>query len=815
MKGRRRPIIEPHETGPWLLAHRYGACQVQYSAVRGGLRWKGLDLRRHTLLSRVRANAKRLMQPRYMWVLFAMWLAASAVAMSTMQNKMAVAREEHVSYTNFIDLSGRQRMLSQRIPLMVSSLHAGPSLEVPEESITSMLVEMEAAQEVFILADYDEANNPYAESIRAFIDGDEFSKRISDFTTAARNALDDPNQIVSLHITANNLLPYFERLTRLYETASLAADDKIGFLIDLGKILRIIFLVFLCIGVVLPAQRIINKTMKSKEGDLAKTVFAEKQSQTLLEQSPMCTKIIDLDYNLQYMSCAGITGLGIEDISKFYGKPYPLDFFPEAFKRGMTARLDEVKKTGSTATLEAAVVDIEGNEMWFHATIVPVFDDKDQLDYFLIVSADTTERHKTADALKAALTEAQAANVAKSEFLATMSHEIRTPMNGVLGMAELVLMSDLPDDVRDNVSVIQESGETLLAILSDILDLSKIEAGGVELRLLEMNVLETLADVSSLVRGQIEATEVSYTETIAEKLVSTSILGDTTRIRQVLTNLINNAIKFTRRGSIEVALSQKALDDGRIETRFEITDTGIGLSTDQQDHIFEAFYQVDQTITREYGGTGLGLSIARKLVEVMGGEIGVTSKLGEGSKFWFTVVTDRANPSATNARERLQLKDQQPAKGLPFLLVAEDNTSNQKIISLFLQTLGFEFKLVENGKHAVEAAATGAFDMVLMDINMPVMDGIEATQEIRALSGPMSALPIIAVTANAMKGDRDRYLAAGMNGYIAKPINMVKLLEVIAENTLVQNGQVSKSNVEHPLDLADSAGMVGVPQTGS
>ncbi len=400
------------------------------------------------------------------------------------------------------------------------------------------------------------------------------------------------------------------------------------------------------------------------------------------------------------------------------------------------------------------------------------------------VVAMGVERREADQELRKAKIDAEDASTAKSAFLASMSHEIRTPMNGVLGMAELMLMSDLPKEIRQDIEIIQESGNGLLEILNDILDLSKVEAGKVVLEEIDVDVLSVIRSASSLVRDQFEYAGLWFDEKFDEDLVAPRIKTDPTRLRQVLTNLLSNAKKFTHEGGIEVSLSQQLLDNGQVETRIAVTDTGIGMTEDQVSRVFQAFQQADQSTTRQYGGTGLGLSLCKQLTELMGGDIGVSSTLGEGSTFWFSVVCDVVEESAPATVPMLPEASEEPgpvASGLPNLLVAEDNLVNQKIIKKILGAIGYPFDIVANGQEALEALPKGAYDLILMDVNMPVLDGIDATRLIRKLPAPNGQIPIIALTANAMKGDREKYLAAGMNDYVAKPISPAKLYEIISK----------------------------------
>lgn len=403
-------------------------------------------------------------------------------------------------------------------------------------------------------------------------------------------------------------------------------------------------------------------------------------------------------------------------------------------------------------------------------------------DLHTVAVRDLTAAMETQRRLEDARENAEHTARLKDEFLATMSHEIRTPLNGVVGMIDLLAQTRLDDEQRRHLHVAERAGRDLQQLVDDVLDFARLESGRIQLD-------EVDTSPEALVRGVVELLAPLAAPNGVEVRVHVDdhmplwMRFDPTRVRQILTNLVGNAVKFTQQGTVTVSLRLAAatsgeepsgpLDPASTFLRFEVADTGIGIAHDVIPDLFSAFNQGDRSMVRRFGGTGLGLAIAKRLAELMGGSIGVSSELGVGSTFWFTV---RVHPGVEPARAELGAD---LAAGL-HVLVAEDNEVNIMVIETFLRRLGHVVTTVRNGREAVRAVENASFDIVLMDIQMPVMDGVQATRLIRALPEPKSLVPIVAVTADALPRQRDAYLAAGMDAHLAKPIDSDRLATTIA-----------------------------------
>jgi signal transduction histidine kinase/ActR/RegA family two-component response regulator len=403
-------------------------------------------------------------------------------------------------------------------------------------------------------------------------------------------------------------------------------------------------------------------------------------------------------------------------------------------------------------------------------------------DQYVSIRYDITQR-KTAEDQRAALLEAlnerslaaEAASTAKGRFLANMSHELRTPMHGVIGMIDLLMKTGLDPEQTTRASTALNCARNLMLILNDILDLSKIESGLVAIQSIPYQPAALIEQLGPLLADPADKKDIRLAWTLASN-VPAWLSGDPSRINQVLINVVGNALKFTQRGEVAVSVSYSPKAGGG-DLTFDVRDTGIGLSAEAQAKIFNRFVQADSSTTRRFGGAGLGLAISRQLAQLMGGDVAVQSLEGVGSTFTVTVAAPTAEAPTTNDSKAVM----EPAFSRPLrILAADDHEVNRMLMQMYMQLAGHDVTVVEDGSQALMAMTEQDFDLVLMDIQMPVMDGLTATRQIRALPYPQCDVPIVAVTANAMIGDREKYLAEGMTDYVAKPIDQAMLLAVVA-----------------------------------
>ncbi len=460
------------------------------------------------------------------------------------------------------------------------------------------------------------------------------------------------------------------------------------------------------------------------------------------------------------------------------------------FERTQMARFRAMLDARETfVNFEYHQLSAAGQPEWISLSGKPMFDEVGHFLGYRGCTINIDERKRREAALEQARHDAQEANRAKSMFLATMSHEIRTPMNGIVGMTALALEADLPGQPREYLNVVQQSSQALLAIINDILDLSKIEAGQMELERAPLQLRELMDGTLKTLAFTAQGKGVTLQSELAAD-VPLRLVGDPTRLRQVLLNLLGNAVKFTPHGGTVTlrvlresggeAQGEAAAGDAAVWLRFEVEDTGIGIPADKLDAIFEPFSQADSTTTRKYGGTGLGLTICRRLVELMGGRIGVRSTEGAGSTFHFNAPMQQASQQQVAAQARAQM----PLRALNILLV-EDHPINQMLAVRMLERGGHRVTVAGSGLEGVQRWRELRPDVVLMDLQMPVMDGLEATRRIREAeaSERLPRTPIIAMTANAFAEDRQACLAAGMDAYLSKPAKAEALYAALSDVT--------------------------------
>jgi PAS domain S-box-containing protein len=471
----------------------------------------------------------------------------------------------------------------------------------------------------------------------------------------------------------------------------------------------------------------------------------------------------------------------------------PFEFVPEEDQESVHQRSLEIHAARlAFRNFEHRVLRADGTPRWLSISGVPIYDAAGQVTGYRGASLDITKHREYERELVLQKEAAEAADRAKSNFLAMMSHEIRTPLNSVLGFADLVLDSPLNPSQREHLETIKGSGDALLVLLNDILDFSKIESGRMEVEIRPTDLPRCIGEVLDLYRLSAAAKGLKLTTGIAAE-VPRHLLTDWSRLRQILVNLVGNAVKFTSEGEVHVTASRlPRTGESVARIRIEVSDTGIGISAEQRQRLFKPFSQADSSTTRRFGGTGLGLAISRRLATLLDGDLGLLDRNGSGSSFYVDL------PALVPTEQELQTMAHEPEAELFFLeprehfdgraprvLVVDDNTLNRRLTTHLLDQLGAETETAANAPECFEKLASANFDLVLMDVQMPVMDGLDATRHIRSLG---SAIPIIALTADAMVGDRERCLEAGMNDYLTKPLRREELSRVLhsfaASNTM-------------------------------
>jgi len=459
----------------------------------------------------------------------------------------------------------------------------------------------------------------------------------------------------------------------------------------------------------------------------------------------------------------------------------PAEVF-SADEAAFMAQVDhEILTTGRVFVQEKSHQTESSGERVFKTRVMATFGDEGPR-HIIGVCEDVTDERAVAGALKAAAERAEAANRSKSEFLANMSHEIRTPLNGVVAVADVLARTQLDAQQREMVEIVRSSGVTLERLLSDVLDLARIESGAIDIQREPFHLAEAIRGVAGLLSMRAQEKGVAL-EVAVPPEAETWVLGDVVRVKQIVTNLTSNAVKFTEQGGVRIEVTCEGGEPGRPLFRLAVRDTGVGFDPANKDRVFGRFQQADGSITRRFGGTGLGLAISRELAQLMDGELDCDSEAGVGSVFWVTLPLEitEAPVSALDAVAAAgPAADQGPLR----VLLADDHPTNRKVVELILQPLGVELVSVEDGRQAVEAYGAADFDVVLMDMQMPVMDGLAATRAIRQLERQQGRrrTPLLMLTANALPEHLDLSRKAGADRHLSKPITAEKLIQALLES---------------------------------
>ncbi|MDD1624495.1 MAG: PAS domain S-box protein [Methylococcaceae bacterium] len=506
---------------------------------------------------------------------------------------------------------------------------------------------------------------------------------------------------------------------------------------------------------------------------------SESMKKAMLESSLDAIITIDMHGNICEFNHPATVIFGYT-LAEVLGESMAELFVPEQYRDAHRQGIQRYLKTGKSNVLgrrfEITALRRTGEEFPIELAITPIR--HGEQTYFTAFLRDISESKLAEESLRRGREQAEHASLVKSQFLAMMSHEIRTPLNAILGTQELLADTALDDTQKKYLEMARDAGSSLLTLINDILDLTKVEAGKLELENIVFDSIQVVNEVVQLVGVKAREKNLVLTSAVSPE-VSPWVTGDPWRLRQVLLNLLTNAIKFTPSGIIAVKLSPRPVAEADGVLLFEVVDTGIGIAKEVQQGLFELFIQADPSDTRKYGGSGLGLAISKRLVELWGGHMGLDSRPGVGSRFWFSFGSAADAPKIILTHDDATGKSLVQSSAAAHILLVEDSPTNQAVLLVMLRSGGHSVDVADSGTASIAAARTNHYDLIFMDVSMPDMNGMDATRSIRQLGGAAASVPIIAMTAHAVKGYKEMCLAAGMNGYATKPINKKDLLALV------------------------------------
>ncbi|MGE5583572.1 MAG: PAS domain S-box protein [Bacillota bacterium] len=547
------------------------------------------------------------------------------------------------------------------------------------------------------------------------------------------------------------------------------------------------------------------------EGIARDVTFQKRMEEALQESEERYRKVVEFSPNGIFIQKDGIFVFANQAAAKIYGFAKPedlygkrvIDYLHPDYREDVGKKMEQLKQENFTVSFrERKILRADGAFIDVEVTATN-FNIKEKAAV-LVILRDITDKKRGEEELKKAKIAAEEANRAKSQFLANISHEIRTPMNGIVGMVDLLQTTELSPVQQEYLEMLKISSDSLLDLVNDILDISKIEAGKLQLDIVAFNLREVIANAIKVYRVRAQEKGIALTSDINPD-VPVCVKSDPGRLKQILLNLISNAIKFTEDGTVTVSVVKVGeTASSQIQLKFSVKDTGVGIDPSKIGLLFESFSQLDDSTTKRHSGSGLGLAISKQLVKLMGGEIGVASNEGRGSEFFFTITVDKQDQDELIKEKEIHIET--GAFSRARILVVEDNPVNKKLVTALLQNRGWKVATAPDGVTALKALENESFDLVLMDVQMPDLDGFETTARIREGEKLTQAhIPVIAMTAYAMEGDRERCLAAGMDGYLTKPIKADQLYTIIANLLPAKKADAAESP---PVDLAETMRIV-------